>query len=697
MKITAYLLPVLAASSLLFSCGNNETTKEEKTVETVESSTDNKSWYTEEYTEADENGFRWKTERFSDIKIVRYQIAGWDKLTLDQQKLVYYITQAGYAGRDIIWDQNYRHNLKIRRALENIIQNYTGDKTSDDWTKLMVYTKRMWFANGIHHHYSMDKFNPDFSREYFSTLLAETKTELTEEVIEVIFNPEIDNKKVSLDASKDLLLASASNFYGPDVTEKEVTDFYAAKADKNDPEPISYGLNSQLVRGENGLEERVWKSGGMYGEAIDEIIGWLEKAVTVAENEAQGNALKLLIDYYKTGDLKTWDAYNIAWAGATEGDIDYINSFIEVYNDPLGFRGSYETIVQMNDFDASARMAVVANNAQWFEDNSTILDEHKKKKVVGVTYKVVEVAGESGDASPSTPIGVNLPNANWIRAKHGSKSVSLGSIIHAYSQGSGSGMLNEFCYTEKEAQMEEEFGALGDKMHTALHEVIGHASGQINEGVGTPKETLKNYSSTLEEARADLVGLYYLMDNKLVEMGLVPSLEVGKTAYDGYIRNGMMTQLNRLNIGDVIEEAHMRNRQLVASWAFEKGAEEKVIEKIVKDNKTYFVVNDYDKLRSIFGELLMIIQKIKSEGDYQAGKDLVENYGVQVDQAIHKEVLARVAKLNIAPYGGFINPQLVPTTNDAGEITEIKATYPDNFEAQMLDYAKRYSFLPDNN
>jgi len=695
MKISKILLLLIAASTFLYSCGGDEKTTD-ATTEAVED-TDSKSWYTEEYTEVDDAGFRWKTERFSDIEILKYRINGWDKLSLKQKQLVYYITQAGYAGRDIIWDQNYRHNLKIKRALENIVQNYSGDKTTDDWTKFMVYTKRIWFANGIHHHYSMDKFTPDFSKEYFTSLMTDTKTELAEEVIEVIFNPEIDNKKVSLDASKDLLLASASNFYGPDVTEQEATDFYSAKMDKDDKEPISYGLNSKLVKGENGLEERVWKSGGMYGEAIDEITGWLEKAVTVAENEAQGNALKLLIEYYKTGDLNTWDKYNVAWCEATEGDVDYINSFIEVYNDPLGYRGSYETVVQVNDFEASERMAVVANNAQWFEDNSTILDEHKKKEVVGVTYKVVEVAGESGDASPSTPIGVNLPNANWIRAKHGSKSVSLGSIIHAYDQGSGSGMLKEFCYTDEEMELSKKHAAIGDKMHTALHEVIGHASGQINEGVGTPKETLKNYSSTLEEARADLVGLYYLMDNKLVEMGLTESIDVGKAAYDDYIRNGMMVQLRRLEPGKVIEEAHMRNRQLVAAWAFEKGAEENVIEKIVKDEKTYFIVNDYDKLRSIFGELLMIIQKIKSEGDYQAGKDLVENYGVQVDQAIHKEVLARTEKLNIAAYGGFINPKLVPVTNEAGEITDIKVEYPDDFTEQMLDYAKRYSFLPDNN
>ena len=680
MKYTKYFMLLTFAATIMVSCGDKEVKTE-----------------TTEVVEENDSNFVWKADQFADINVLRYRINGWNKLSLQQKKLVYYLTQAGYAGRDIIWDQNYRHNLKIRRALENIVQNYTGDKEAADWKNFMIYTKRVWFANGIHHHYSNDKFKPDFSKEYFTSLMTATKTELAPEVVEVIFNPEIDAKKVSLDASKDLLLASATNFYDADITEKEAQAFYAAKVDKNDLKPVSFGLNSKLVRGANGLEEKVWKSGGMYGAAIDEVIKWLDLAVGVAENEKQGNALKLLIDYYKTGDLKTWDAYNIAWTEATEGDIDYINSFIEVYNDPLGYRGSFETIVQMKDFEASERMAIVANNAQWFEDNSTILPEHKKEKVVGVSYKVVEVAGESGDASPSTPIGVNLPNADWIRAAHGSKSVSLGSIIHAYGKAGGSDLLKEFCYTDKEMEMQIAHGDVGDKMHTALHEVIGHASGKLNKGVGTPNETLKSYASTLEEARADLVGLYYLMDNKLVEMGLMSSLEVGKAAYDDYIRNGMMTQLMRLEPGAVIEEAHMRNRQLVASWAFEKGAKDKVIEKIVKDGKTYFVVNDYDKLRNLFGELLMIIQKIKSEGDYKAGAALVENYGVKVDQAIHKEVLARVEKLKIAPYNGFINPKLVPVMNAKGEITDIKVEYPTDFTEQMLEYAKTYSFLPNDN
>lgn len=638
--------------------------------------------------------FVWKTEQFADIKILRYQIPGWEKLSLKQKQFTYFLTEAGYAGRDIIWDQNYRHNLTIRNALETIIRDYQGDKSTTDWQALETYTKRVWFSNGIHHHYSMDKFNPDFSQPYFETLLKDVNIALNSEVLTAIFDSTVDAKKVSLDPKQDLLLASASNFYGPDVTQAEAEAYYAAKMDKTDLEPISYGLNSKLVRNADGkIEEQVWKVGGMYGSALEAVIGWLEKAMSVAENKAQSDGLKLLIDYYRTGDLETWDAYNIVWAGATEGDIDYINGFVEVYNDPMGYRGSFENIVEINDFEASEQMSVVANNVQWFEDNSPIETAHKKSNVVGVSYKVVSVAGESGDASPSTPIGVNLPNANWIRAKHGSKSVSLGNIVSAYSEASGKGLLKEFAYTPEEIRLSEAYSPVSGKLMTSLHEVIGHASGKLNPGVGTPKETLKNYASTLEEARADLVALYYIADAKLVEMGVMPNMDVGKAAYQGYIRNGLMLQLRRLEPGAVIEESHMRNRQLVASWAFEKGHAENVIEKKVEEGKTFYVVNDFDKLRTLFGQLLREIQRIKSEGDYQAGHDLVENYGVQVDKAIHDEVLARSEKLNIAPYGGFINPRLVPVM-DGDNIIDIEATYPDDFTKQMLNYSKQYSNLP---
>ena len=642
--------------------------------------------------------FNYFSEQFADLKIIRYQIPGFDQLSLDQKKLVYYLTQAGLSGRDIIWDQNYRHNLKIRRALEKIVNDYKGNRESNDWNNFMTYTKRVWFSNGIHHHYGNNKFTPKFSREYFTELLSESSAALDADIIEVIFDPEIDNKKVNLDESKGLLLGSAINFYGPDVTAQEVDDFYNELQVKGDLEPISYGLNSQLVRAEDGsLVERPWKVGGMYGPAIEKIIYWLEKAATVAENEKQKVAFDLLIEYYKTADLKVWDEYNIAWVSTTEGDIDYINSFIEVYNDPKAYRGTYESMIQITDFEASKRMATLAENVQWFEDNSTIMDEHKKKNVVGVTYKVVTIAGEAGDAAPSTPIGVNLPNANWIRAKIGSKSVSLGNIVEAYAKAGSTGTLQEFYYSDELIKRAEEHRGQAGKLHTALHEVIGHASGQINPGIGTPKETLKNYSSTLEEGRADLVALYYLMDSKLVEMGLISSLEVGKAEYDSYIMNGLLMQLKRIEPGAVIEESHMRNRQLVAGWAFEKGLDDNVIERIERDGKTYFVINDYEKLRSLFGQLLREIQKIKSEGDFEAGKHLVETYGVQVDQDLHQQVLARMKKLNAAAYGGFINPVLVPVEDENGEITDVNVEYPDDFTLQMLNYAKTYSFLPDEN
>ncbi|MBB3123687.1 dipeptidyl-peptidase-3 [Mesoflavibacter sabulilitoris] len=667
-------------TSLLFSCGE-----------------DKKAQTTEDTSVKKESTFDYNVDTFADIKILRYQIPSWDNLSLKQQQLAYYLTQAGLAGRDIMWDQNYRHNLAIRAALENVYKTYEGDKTSSDWQAFTTYLKRVWFSNGIHHHYSNDKLKPEFSSDYLKQLLADTETTLEGEAFDVIFNDQ-DLKKVNQAKGVDNVALSAVNFYGPNVTNEDVISFYKQKKSPDPEKPLSFGLNSQLVKENGQLKERVYKSGGLYGSAIDEIIKWLEKAKSVAENEAQGNALGLLIDYYKTGDLQTWDDYNVAWTAATDGDIDYINSFIEVYNDPLGYRGSYETIVQIKDFDMSKKMAVLSENAQWFEDNSPLMDEHKKKNVVGVTYKVVNVAGEAGDASPSTPIGVNLPNANWIRAAVGSKSVSLGNIIEAYNNAGSTGRLKEFVHDEEELQLEEKYGQLADKLHTALHEVIGHASGQLNPGVGETKETLKNYASTLEEGRADLVGLYYLYNPKLQELGLVDDWKsVGKAAYDGYIRNGLMTQLIRLNLGDDVEEAHMRNRQWVSAWVYEKGKADNVIEKVTRDGKTYFNINDYEKLHELFGQLLRETQRIKSEGDYAAVEALVEDYGVKVDQAIHAEVLERNKQFKSAPYSGFVNPVLVPETNDAGEITVIKVTQPDTFEAQMLDYSTNYNFLPARN
>jgi dipeptidyl-peptidase-3 len=636
--------------------------------------------------------FDYQVGQFGDIKVLRYQIPGFEDLTLKEQKLVYYLTQAGMEGRDIMWAQNYRHNLAIRHALENVYTTYDGDKSSDDWSNFETYLKRVWFSNGIHHHYSNAKLKPDFNKEYLTMLLKETSTTLEGEALDVIFNDK-DAKKVNLSKDADIVKESAINFYGPDVTTADVEKYY--EAIRVDPkEPIEIGLNTRLVKIDGKLVEEVYKSGGLYGEAIDKIIMWLEKAQGVAENEKQGVTLGLLIDYYNTGSLDTWDDYCISWATSTEGNIDWINGFIEVYNDPKGYKGSYETVVQIKDFDMSKKMAALSKDAQWFEDNSPLMPEHKKKEVKGVSYKTVIVAGESGDASPSTPIGVNLPNNNWIRQTHGSKSVSLGNIINAYSNAGGSGRLAEFAHDEEEIALEKEFGGLADKLHTALHEVVGHASGQINEGVGTPKETLKRYKSTIEEGRADLFGLYYLMDPKLQELGLVEDWKkTGIAAYDGYIRNGMIGQLVRLELGDDVEEAHMVNRQWVSAWSYERGLEEGVIEKVPRDGKTYYDIKDYVKLRAIFGELLKETQRITSEGDYEAGKNLVEDYGVKVDQKLHKEVLDRNSKFKSPPYSGFVNPMLVPTMDTDGNITGFNIEQPESFESQMLEYAKNYGNL----
>lgn len=676
MKNTFFI--AMAMSGLLFfSCKENKEEKEVTPVENVETT-----------------AFDYNVEQFADLRILRYQIPGWDNLTLKEQKLVYYLTQAGLAGRDIMWAQNYRHNLTIRNALENIYTQYKGDKTTEDWKNFEIYLKRIWFSNGIHHHYSMDKLNPDFSPEYLKQLLTDTNTTLEGEAFEVLFNDK-DSKKVNLAKNVDNVAESAVNFYGENVTNADVASFYGKKVSPNPKKPLSFGLNSRLVKENGQLNELVYKSGGLYGQAIDKIVEWLEKAKGVAENQAQGDAIGLLISYYKTGDLQTWDDYNVAWTKATEGNIDYINSFIEVYNDPLGYKGAYESIVQIKDFDMSEKMAVLSQNAQWFEDNSPLMEEHKKDTVVGVTYKVVNVAGEAGAASPSTPIGVNLPNANWIRAAVGSKSVSLGNIIHAYNNAGSSGRLQEFANDSTEIELEKNYGELADKLHTALHEVIGHASGQLNPGVGETKETLKNYASTLEEGRADLVGLYYLYTPKLQELGLVDDWKkVGMAAYDGYIRNGLMTQLIRLKLGDDVEEAHMRNRQWVSAWVFEKGKADNVIEKITRDGKTYFNITDYEKLHELFGQLLRETQRIKSEGDFAAVEHLVETYGVKVDPKLHAEILERDKQFTAAPYSGFVNPVLVPKMDDTGEIESFSIEQPKTFAEQMLYYSENYSNLP---
>ena len=654
------------------------------------SCTNEKSNY---YVPTSADSFEYKVDQFADLAILRYQIPGWGELTLKEKELVYYLTQAGLAGRDIMWDQKYRHNLEIRAALENIYRNFNGEKNSDNWNDFEVYLKRIWFSNGIHHHYSNDKMIPGFSKEYFDNLLVSTNTILTGDAYEVIFNDK-DSKMVDKTKGVDNVLKSAVNFYGPNITTEDVINFYNAKKQPDPTKPLSYGLNSKLVKEDGEVKEVVYKADGLYGESISEIIKWVNKAVEVAENKPQGDALKILAEYYRTGDLKTWDDYCVAWTKATEGNIDYINGFIEVYNDPIGLRGSYENIVQINDFDMSRKMSVLSENAQWFEDNTTLMEEHKKAKVVGVSYKTVNVAGESGDASPSTPIGVNLPNANWIRASIGSKSVSLGNIKNAYNNAGSSGRLKEFVNDDEEYELELKYGALADNMHTALHEVIGHASGQINPGVGTPSETLKTYRSTMEEGRADLLALYYVYNSKIQELGLVDDWKaVGKASYDGYIRNGMMTQLIRLNLGDDVEQAHMRNRKWVSEWVYEKGLKDNVIEQVKRDGKTYFNINDYDKLRVLFGQLLRETQRIKSEGDYDAAEKLVEGFGVKVDQDLHAEILKRNEKFEGAAYSGFVNPELIPVYNTENELIDIEVKYVNSFEYQMLQYSDRFGFL----
>jgi len=646
--------------------------------------------------EPKETAFSYKVDQFADLQVLRYQVPGWEELTLKEQEFVYYLTQAGLAGRDIMWDQNYRYNLEIREALENIYINFEGDKTSENWKNFEIYLKRVWFSNGIHHHYSTDKLPVNFPEQYLTSLLEETETNLSAEAFDIIFN-DADAKKVDRTKGEDNIANSAVNFYGPDVTDADLEAFYKdANKDRGD-RPIEAGLNSKLVKENGELVEKVWKKDGMYGAAIEKMIYWLEKAKNVAENEAQEKALGLLIDYYTSGNLETWDEYAIAWVNSTEGNIDWINGFVEVYNDPKGYRGSYESIVQIKDFEMSKQMSVLSGEAQWFEDNAPIMEEHKKANVVGISYNTVNVAGEAGDASPSTPIGVNLPNNNWIRQEHGSKSVSLGNIIDAYDNAGGKGRLKEFAHDEEEVALSEEYGQLASKLHTSLHEVVGHASGQLNKGVGQPKETLKQYASTMEEGRADLVALYYIMDPKIQELGITDNWEeLGKAAYDSYIRNGLMTQLIRIDLGNDVEQDHMMNRMYVSSIAYEQGKDENVIEKVERDGKTYYNINDYQKLREIFGDILRELQRIKSEGDFEAAEAIVTTYGKKIDPEMHEEILERNKQFTDAAYSGFVNPVISPVMDDEGNITEFKMTWPETFEEQMLFYANEYGFLVKN-
>ena len=656
--------------------------------------------------EAKQDTFQYFVEQFADLKILRYQVPGFDTLSLKQKKLIYFLSQAAIAGRDIIFDQNSKYNLAIRRILEAIVDSYKGDRNSDDFKKFMVYTKRVWFSNGIYHHYAKDKFIPDFSKDYFKQLVTQsdesklplqkdgTVAKLLDMIVPVMFDPTILPKKVCQDPSKDLVQNSAVNFYDG-VTEKEVDAFYGKMANPKDTEPISYGLNSKLVKENGKLVEKVYKIDGVYGPAIAEIVKWLEKAATVTEDDMQLKGIQKLIEFYKTGSLKTWDEYNVLWVKDLTAQVDFVNGFIENYEDPLSRKATWESVVNFKNLEATHRTEVLSSNAQWFEDHSPIDSLFKKKEVKGITAKVITAAQLGGDCYPSTPIGINLPNADWIRKEHGSKSVTIENFTYAYDQAAKkSGMLEEFSYSQDEIDLVKQYGFITDNLHVDMHECLGHGSGQLLPGVSG--DALKNYQSTLEEARADLFALYYLMDPKLVELKLLPSVDAAKAEYIKYIRNGIMTQLTRIQPGKDIEEAHMRNRHLIASWCFEKGKADKVIEKKVKDGKTYFVINDYEKLHKLFGELLKEVQRIKSEGDYNAGKQLVEGYGVKVDHELHKEVLERYKKLNLAPYAGFINPEYTPVEKD-GEIVDVKISYPMDFVGQMMKYTKEHSFLPTFN
>ena len=646
-------------------------------------------------------------EQFADLQILRYRVPGFENLSLQQKELVYYLTEAALQGRDILFDQNGKYNLRIRRTLEAIYTGYKGDKNTPDFKAMEVYLKRVWFSNGIHHHYGSEKFVPGFAPEFFkeavlsgdaSTLpLAEGQTaeQLCDELSLVIFDPAVMPKRVNQAAGEDLVLTSACNYYDG-VTQKEAEDFYNAMKDPKDETPVSYGLNSRLVKENGKIQEKIWKVGGLYGQAIDKIVYWLKKAEGVAENPEQKAVIAELIKFYETGDLKTFDEYAILWVKDLNSLVDFVNGFTESYGDPLGMKASWESLVNFKDMEATHRTEIISGNAQWFEDHSPVDKQFKKDEVKGVSAKVITAAILAGDLYPATAIGINLPNSNWIRSHHGSKSVTIGNITDAYNKAAhGNGFNEEFVYSDAELQLIDKYADLTGELHTDLHECLGHGSGKLLPGVDP--DALKAYGSTIEEARADLFGLYYVADPKLVELGLTPNADAYKAEYYTYLMNGLMTQLVRIEPGNNVEEAHMRNRQLIARWVFEKGAADKVVELVKKDGKTYVVVNDYEKLRELFGELLSEIQRIKSTGDYQGAHDLVENYAVKVDPALHAEVLERYKKLNLAPYKGFVNPKYEAVVDAAGKITDVKVTYDEGYAEQMLRYSKDYSNLPSIN
>lgn len=655
----------------------------------------------------DDQNFNYTVEKFADLQILRYKVPGFENLDLKQKELVYYLSQAALEGRDILFDQNGKYNLRIRRMLEAIYENYQGDRNSDEFKQLELYLKRIWFANGIHHHYGCEKFIPGFSPEYLKTLIlnidtinlplknGESVSELCSEVFPVIFDPNVMPKRVNQVDGADLVLTSACNYYDG-ITQDEAEAFYAQLKDPNDKTPVSHGLNSRLVK-ENGIiKEKVWKVGGLYSPAIEKIVYWLRKAEGVAENEKQKEVISNLIAYYESGDLSKFDEYAISWVNDTDSHIDFVNGFTESYGDPLGMKASWESLVNFKDLEATKRTQTISDNAQWFEDNSPIDDKFKKSEVKGVTAKVITAAILAGDLYPATAIGINLPNANWIRAEHGSKSVTIGNITDAYNKAShGNGFGDEFIYSEEEKALIDQYGDLTGDLHTDLHECLGHGSGKLLDGVDP--DALKAYGATIEEARADLFGLYYMADPKLVELGLLPSQDAYKAEYYNFLMNGLMTQLVRIEQGNIIEESHMRNRQLIARWVLEKGADDKIVELKQKDGKTYVVVNDYVKVRELFGQLLSEIQAIKSTGDHAAAREIVENYAVKVDPQLHEEILERYKKLNLAPYKGFVNPIYEAIVDDNGEITDVLVTYNEGYAEQMLRYSKEYSSLPSIN
>lgn len=657
-----------------------------------------------------DKNFNYHVDRFADIEVLRYEVPEFDRLTPDQRKMLYYLTQAAQMGRDIIWDQNGRYNLQIRQLLERIYQDYAGDRNSDEFKAFEKYLKQVWFGNGIHHHYSTDKFKPEFSKEFFLEQVGrmapeslplqdgETPKQMVEKLTEVIFNPTVMAKRVNQDGTQDVVATSAGNLYGEGVTQAEVEEFYNRMKDPNDPTPISYGLNARVVKGDDGkLHEQVYCLNGLYGPAIAQIIYWLDKAKSVAENDAQKAYITALIDFYITGDLRTFDEYSILWAEDTKSDVDFVNGFIESYGDPLGMTGSWESYVNFKNAKSSARTETISGNAQWFEDNSPVDPRFKKKNVKGVSAKVINAAMLAGDAFPSTAIGINLPNSNWIRAQHGSKSVTIENITEAYDMAShGNGFNAEFVIDAPTSKLMDDYLYITDMLHTDLHECLGHASGQLLPGVDG--DALKENGSALEEARADLFALYYLADPKLLELGILDNPNAYQSEYYKYMLNGLMTQLNRIELGNDVEEAHMRNRQLIAKWVLENGRKKgkggkDVVELIKKGGKTYVRINDYPAMRNLFGTLLAEIQRIKSEGDYKAGNDLIQKYAVKIDPKLHKEVLERYSKLDIPPYRGFINPVYTPVLDEKGEIKDVTISWPENYVEQMLRLSRDYSPL----